>query len=234
MNAHFTVGNQAGKGTGSISRTATPAVLRPGSRAGFGPLMMSSVLALGGLLVGSAEPVMARDARYTPLTTVASVDPVQYMGLWYDIAHNPAQFQDGCYGTTAEYSLKSDGTVKVVNTCYLGALDGEINTITGSAKIVDTTTNAKLSVSFAPTAGVTRDAGDSRLVNEGARYLQGNYWIIGLDEDYSYAVVGEPSRKYLWFLARTPTISDSTLQELLTIAVTKGYDPSKLEYTVQQ
>lgn len=230
MNSHIAAGKEAAKGTGWSK-------IR-GMSAALGPLMMSSALAVGALMISSPELVMARDARYTPLTTVSSVDPVQYMGLWYDIAHNPAQFQDGCYGTTAEYSLKSDGTVQVVNTCYLGALDGEVNAITGSAKIVDTTTNAKLSVSFAPTAGVTREAGTASLRNdlrnEGARYLQGNYWIIGLDEDYSYAVVGEPSRKYLWFLARTSTISDSTLQELLAIAVTKGYDPSKLEYTVQQ
>lgn len=226
MNTQTGAGKEFGMGARGRKSSAKSALLTR--------LLGVSTLFVLGLGVNSPDQAVARDARFTPLTTVASVDPVQYMGLWYDIAHNPAQFQEGCYGTTAEYTLKSDGTVKVVNNCYLDALDGELNSITGSAKIVDTTTNAKLSVSFAPTAGLIRGATSASLRNEGARYLEGNYWIIGLNADYSYAVVGEPSRKYLWFLSRTPTISDSTLQELLAIAVTKGYDPSKLEYTVQQ
>jgi apolipoprotein D and lipocalin family protein len=149
-----------------------------------------------------------------PLDVVESVDLTQYAGKWYEIASYPTVFEAGCTGTTAEYTLNDDGTVKVVNTCNIGALDGPVNRIEGSARVADSTTNAKLKVTFFPP-------------------FEANYWIIALGSNYGYAVVGDPSRKFLWVLSRTPTLDDATYQEILSQLPGLGFDPEKLVLTLQ-
>ena len=121
------------------------------------------------------------------VTTVDQVDLDRYLGTWYEIASFPAWFQRGCTGVTAEYSMRDDGMIEVVNSCRKGSLDGKFKQSTGRARVVDTETNAKLKVSFFGP-------------------FWGNYWIIGLDPDYQWAVVGVPNHKYLWILSRTPTM----------------------------
>jgi len=146
-----------------------------------------------------------------PLQTVSSVDLERYIGKWYEIAAIPQRFQEGCAATTAEYSFRNDGDVEVINSCRLE--DGSIKTARGHAWTVDDT-NAKLKVRFFwPFAG--------------------DYWIIELAEDYSYAVVGHPDRSYLWILARTSEISSTLLDSLMeTIETKHGYDISKIVRTV--
>ena len=148
------------------------------------------------------------------LTTVESVDLQRYLGKWYEIASYPAWFQKGCTASTAEYSLLPDGKLQVINRCRKGSLDGPLKESKGKAEVVDTATNAKLKVWF-------------------FWPFKGNYWIIELDDDYQYAVVGEPSRKYLWILSRTPIMDQAVYQEILERLPQKGDDVAKLRKTAQ-
>jgi apolipoprotein D and lipocalin family protein len=153
-------------------------------------------------------------AFFPPLDVVENVDVQRYTGKWFEIARYPNNFEQGCVGSTAEYTLQDDGSIRVVNTCRQGSLDGPIERIEGTAVIDDPTTNAKLLVSFFPP-------------------FQSPYWIIELDEDYEYAVVGEPSRSFLWILSRSPSLDDETYQGILDRLPAKGYDPVRLERTLQ-
>ena len=154
------------------------------------------------------------DKNNSPLTVVDSVDLQRYLGKWYEIASYPAWFQKGCTGSTAEYSLLPDNKIQVVNRCHKNSLEGPLKESIGKAEVVDTTTNAKLKVWF-------------------FWPFKGNYWIIDLSPDYQWAVVGEPSRKYLWILSRTPTVDEAVYQEILERLPQKGYDPAKLRRTDQ-
>jgi apolipoprotein D and lipocalin family protein len=152
--------------------------------------------------------------RLPPLQTVAHVDLSRYLGTWYEIANFPQSFQRGCTGTTATYTLRADGDIDVLNRCRKGSLNGEEKSVLGRARVVDRATNAKLEVSF-------------------FRPFWGDYWIIDLSDDYSYAVVGHPSRDYLWILARTPTMPEATYQSLVTRLQVQGYETSRLMRTLQ-
>jgi len=149
-----------------------------------------------------------------PLLTVARVDLPRYMGTWYEIASYPHRFQKGCVASRADYELQADGQVKVVNQCRQERLDGPTKSVTGTARVVDATTNARLEVSF-------------------FRPFWGDYWIIDLDPGYRWAVVGHPSRSYLWILSRTPTLDEAVYQQLLAGLPAKGYDPVRLQRTLQ-
>ncbi len=150
----------------------------------------------------------------SPLTIVDSVDLQRYLGKWYEIASYPAWFQKDCTGSTADYSLLPDGKIEVINRCRKDSLDGPLKESKGKAEVVDTATNAKLKVWF-------------------FWPFKGNYWIIDLDPDYQWAVVGEPSRKYLWILSRTPTMDEAVYQGIIERLSQKGYDPAGLRKTTQ-
>jgi len=153
-------------------------------------------------------------AATTRLEVVPRVDVQRYLGTWYEIATIPQRFQKGCVGVTARYSLRADGDIDVVNACRKDTLDGRERSVRGKAWIVDRTTNAKLKVRFFwPFAGA--------------------YWIIELDKDYRWAVVGHPDRTYYWILSRTPQIDPGVYEELLRRAAAKGYDTSKIKRTLQ-
>ena len=150
------------------------------------------------------------------LQTVPSVDLERYLGKWYEIASFPQRFQKGCTGTTAEYSKRDDGDIRVINTCFKPNLEGAKKQIEGKAWVADKKTNSKLKVQF-------------------FWPFSGHYWIIELDEaGYSYAVVGAPNRKYLWILSRTPQIEESLYQNLVQKAQAKGFDIGKLNKTPQK
>ncbi|UCD28297.1 MAG: lipocalin family protein [Planctomycetota bacterium] len=149
-----------------------------------------------------------------PLDVVEYVDLTRYIGKWYEIASYPAPFQAGCVATFAEYSLREDGKIRVVNCCLDRSLDGPERRVEGVARVVDEQTNAKLKVSF-------------------FWPFEGDYWIIDLDEDYQWVVVGEPSRRYLWILSRTPDLDDAIYQDILSRLPDKNYDPAGLVKTQQ-
>lgn len=157
-------------------------------------------------------------AQQQPLKTVDYVDIKQYIGLWYEIAKIPNRFQSHCVkGTTAQYSLKNDGEIEVINSCI--DEDGEFDKTEGIARIVDKQTNAKLEVSFFSIICW--------------RPIWGDYWIIGLDENYQWAIVGTPSRKYGWILSRTPKLEQSTLDKIFSILKERGYNPKEFEFSKQ-
>lgn len=154
-----------------------------------------------------------------PLEAVASVDVPRYMGLWYEIARYPTSFQKDCEGTTAEYSLREDGRVDVVNTCRFGTGDGEPRSAEAVARVMDGSSGARIFVNFAP---VPLPAG------------RGNYWIIHLDEAYQHALIGEPSGRFLWMLSRTSTVTPEVRAELDAAALAAGYDLGMLKETEQR
>lgn len=157
-------------------------------------------------------------AQQNPPSTVNSVDIKKYTGLWYEIAKIPNRFQKQCIsGTTAQYTLREDGRIDVVNSCI--EADGSIDRAEGLARIVDKKTNAKLEVSFFSILGW--------------RPVWGDYWIIGLDENYQWVVVGTPNRKYGWILSRTPQLDNKKMEELFQILKDQGYDPSDFEISKQ-
>ncbi len=119
-----------------------------------------------------------------------------------------------CTAVAAEYARRDDGLIEVVNSCRKKTLDGKLKRSTGKAKIVDADSNAKLKVSFFGP-------------------FWGPYWIIDLDPDYGWAVVGVPSRKYLWILSRTPQMDEEIYSGILERLVDQGYDPSRLNKTLQ-
>ncbi len=153
-------------------------------------------------------------ARKPSLVTVPHVDLARYSGTWYEIASYPQRFEKGCTGTTATYTLRADGTVEVVNRCARDSLNGRTTVARGRAKVVDKTSNAKLKVSF-------------------FWPFWGDYWIIDLGRDYEYAVVGHPSRKYLWILSRTPTMAPEVYEGILERLRGQGYDTGRLRTTLQ-
>ena len=156
-----------------------------------------------------------------PLKAVDSVDLARYCGVWYEIARLPNSFQKSCVGdVSATYALLEDGDIRIVNKCR--TKDGGTKIAEGKAKLADEDGPAsKLKVRFAP-------AFLSFLP-----FVWGDYWIIELAPDYSYAVVGEPDREYLWILSRKPQMDDSLYTGLLERIGEQGYDVSKIVRTVQ-
>jgi apolipoprotein D and lipocalin family protein len=167
------------------------------------------------IFVFAAGAAVKAAAETRPLEVVPRVDIGRYLGTWYEIATIPQRFQKGCVGVSAHYSLREDGAIDVFNVCRKGTLDGKEKSIRGKAWIVDRTTNAKLKVRF-------------------FWPFTGAYWVIELDEDYQWAVVGHPDRTYYWILSRTPQMDAGLYDELIRRAAAKGYDVSKIKKTLQR
>ncbi len=142
-----------------------------------------------------------------PLEVVPRVELSRYTGTWYEIARYPNRFQKGCTHSSAVYKLGPDGTIRVINSCLK---KGVMETAKGNARVVDPFTNAKLKVSF-------------------FWPFSGDYWIIDLGEDYDYAVVSTPSRKYLWILARSPEMDNVLYMQIIERLRQKGFDSRLLE-----
>lgn len=153
-------------------------------------------------LSACAQQAVYRTSQ-TPLQAHNTVDLNRYLGKWYEIYRVPNRFEDAdCRTVTAEYSLRSDGHVKVLNTCLKADKQNEA---TGIAKVIEGTNNAKLKVSF-------------------FRPFYGDYWILDLATDYSWVLIGEPSGKYFWILARDKTLNPILESELLAKAEKLGYN----------
>ncbi|MGZ8809243.1 MAG: lipocalin family protein [Mycobacterium sp.] len=154
-----------------------------------------------------------------PLATVGTVDLTRYAGQWFEIAKYPNRFQRQCIAdTTATYRLLDDGNVGVLNSCRTAQGMDEAD---GIARPLKGRTD-RLEVSFLPAA---------------LRWLPvgwGNYWIIELAPDYRYAVVGEPSRDYLWVLARTRTLSAEDRRAIEARLPAHGYDHKRLVDSPQE
>jgi len=166
------------------------------------------IIYLGLALVGAFSVIRAVFGE-VPLKSVPKVDLSRYTGRWYEIAKYPNRFERKCdRNIYATYTLRSDGTISVVNTCT--TREGKLTQSNGWAHVVDQRTNSKLKVTF-------------------FWPFFGDYWIIDLSPNYEYAVIGEPSRKYLWILSRTAKMDDKLYAEIAGRLAAKGYDASKLE-----
>lgn len=179
----------------------------------------SKLLALGGIGLaaiglGACSTLISRHPvgnRAVPQPQ-KRVDLQKYLGRWYEIARYEQGFQKGCEGVTADYSLRADRSIDVLNRCRKP--DGKSSEARGRAKVVDGDTNAKLKVSFF-----------------GPFY--GDYWVLDHADDYSWSIVGEPSGRYLWILDREATPADAEVGKLIDRARELGYDTSMLLRTKQ-
>jgi apolipoprotein D and lipocalin family protein len=183
-------------------------------------LIASSVL----ISVGAIQSVFAESVNaekvIKPVTSVKNIELPRYLGRWYEIARLPMFFERHCAGhVTATYSLNPDSTIKVDNQCL--KKNGNMMQSIGQAMPVDES-HAKLSVTFLPTW--LRWTG----------LAKAPYWILKIDDDYTTVLVGEPSRKYLWILSRTPQISPATYQAYVAEAQRQGFDTSQLIVTKQK
>jgi apolipoprotein D and lipocalin family protein len=140
-----------------------------------------------------------------PLKVVETVDFEKYSGKWYEIARLPNSFEEGLECCTAFYSLLPNGKLEVINTGHLIDDHLKVKKAKGKAYVPNDKEPGKIKVSFF-----------------GPFY--GNYWIIALDKDYQYALVGEPSRKYLWVLARQPNLPENDYQNLINHAKSSGFN----------
>lgn len=175
------------------------------------------------LVTGTVASTAQAAAKPAALQAVPSVDLSRYQGLWYQIAYYPTVFQKQCVSnTTAEYTPGAKGQITVTNTCKTA--DGSLSTAVGAARIKkpglfsrEAATNAKLEVRFAPEALAWLPL------------VWAPYWVIQLPDDYRYAVVGEPNRKFLWILSRAPKLSEADRATINATLQQQGYDVSKLQ-----
>ena len=140
---------------------------------------------------------------------VKELDIDRYLGTWYEIARYDHSFERGLVGVTANYSMRKDGKIRVENSGYKETLDGKKSVSVGKAKIPNKDLPSKLKVSF-------------------FLFFYGDYYVLELDKDYNWAVIGSSSDKYLWILSRTPQMDQQLYQDLLKGLTERGYDVSKL------
>jgi apolipoprotein D and lipocalin family protein len=153
-----------------------------------------------------------------PVRTVPAVELSRYLGDWYEVARFPNRFEDGagldCAEVTASYAPREAGGISVINRCRNAAAGGAARDAQGRAYVVEGSNGAKLRVSF-------------------FWPFYGDYWVIGLDPEYRWAVVGEPRREYLWLLSRAPNMTEADYAAAVATAQAQGFDVSKLRRTVQ-
>lgn len=142
-------------------------------------------------------------------TVVKELDIEKYLGTWYEIARYDHSFERGLVGVTATYSMREDGKIKVENSGYKGTLSGKKSVAIGKAKIPNPEISSKLKVSF-------------------FLWFYADYFVLELDKDYKWAIIGSKSNKYLWILSRTPQLEDVLYNDLLEKIKKRGYDTSKL------
>ncbi len=173
-------------------------------------IIFTAIAALGAFIAGCATTGGLANPE-----TVKKVDLSKYLGAWYDVAHLPFSYQADCYNTTATYGLLPNGDISVENKCRLKSFDGEEKKAVGRAWVVDKTSNAKLKVQF-------------------FWPFRGDYWILELDDEYKWALVGSPNHYYLWILSREPSLEPAVYDEIVKKAKLKGYDVSRLIKTPQR
>jgi apolipoprotein D and lipocalin family protein len=178
--------------------------------------VLKRIILAGCAVFALAALVKADRKGREPLRVVPSVDLERYTGTWYEIARLPNRFQKKCAGdVAATYTLRGDGGLDVLNQCRKA--DGRLTSVKGRARLADRRgPNTKLEVRFAP-------AFLSFLP-----FVWGDYQIIDLAPDYSYALVGEPGRKYLWVLARAPRMDEAAYGRATARAAAEGFDVSRL------
>ncbi len=169
--------------------------------------ILGAALALAGCSVTPAAK--------EPLALVPSLDPQRYLGRWYEVARYQHGFEKNLVGATAEYTLREDGKISVLNSGFKKTLDGKYTDVKAVAWIPDPAVPGALKVKF-------------------FGLFTSDYLVFGLDDkDYRWALVGGNDRKFLWFLSRTPEVDPALFEQMKQIAASQGYDMSKL-YIVPQ
>jgi len=148
-----------------------------------------------------------------PLPVEGDVDLARFQGTWYEIAKLPRPLQARCTATTATYELASKSELLVKHECREGGLDGSLHTVFARAVVGDPDVPAKLSLDFG--------------------FAFGDYWILELGDAYEYAVIGHPTRDYLWILSRTPGLDEDVISGILERARQQHFPVDLLDYTVQ-
>lgn len=167
-------------------------------------------LILIGLLVSAFSTGCSKQNETIDYSTVEELDLEKYLGTWYEIARFDHRFERGLVGVTANYSLRPDGKIKVVNSGYKNTLDGEYSEAIGKAKIPDPLNEpGKLKVSF-------------------FWIFYGDYYVLELDDNYQWAVIGSSLDKYLWILSRSPQLHPDIYADLLQRIANRGYNTSEL------
>lgn len=179
--------------------------------------MFKKLLIAALFLTFAAAPGLAQEKTLPELQVVPTLDLARYAGKWYEIARLPNRFEKDCAGdVTATYALLPKSKIKVVNQCRKA--DGEVKTAKGEARLADKKSgpNSKLEVRFAPGA------------LSFLPFVWADYWVVDLAPDYSYAVIGEPKREYLWILAREPRVSEAIYQRAVGKAKEQSFDVARL------
>lgn len=172
------------------------------------------LLLIAGTVLAGAAILSTRNRKHAPLKTVPHVDLDRYQGRWYEIARLPQRYEKGCHCVYAEYSQNPAGYVEVKNACRKGGPNGKLSVTEGKAYPVEGSGNSKLRVEF-------------------FWPFRGDYWILELDPDYAYALVGAPDRESLWILSRTPTLDQDVLERLVQLADRKGFPVEQMLLTDQ-
>lgn len=174
---------------------------------------------MGNLISKILPLILIGAVSQAAVQTVPFVDLSKYVGTWYEVAAIPQSFQKQCVSNvTADYTLLDNGLIKVMNSCE--KKDGTRSVSEGRAKVVDLVSSAKLKVTFVKFIDWIFAFG-------------GDYWVIDLEGNYNYAVVGSPSVKYGWILARQPSLAPADLEIIERNLRQQGYDTCKFIMTVQ-
>ncbi len=185
--------------------TSAAPITRPTRPTAVAAVLLAAAAGLSGCSTAPKAPM-------APLPTVASVDLARYAGRWYEVASLPNRFQAQCVADTqAQYRADGDD-IEVTNRCRRA--DGGVETVTGVAKVVAGSANAKLRVSF-------------------FRPFYGDYWVLALAPDYRWALVGEPGRQFGWVLSRTPQMAPADLETALARAEALGFARAAFKPTQQ-
>lgn len=177
--------------------------------------IMSIILSCTALLLAAGCKAENPEFNVTIENTVQELDLDRYLGKWYEIARFDHSFERGLVGATANYSLREDGKIKVLNTGYKDSFEGKFNEAEAKAYIPDENYPGALKVSF-------------------FLFFYSDYWVLDLDENYTFALVGSKSSKYLWILSRTPEMAPADLQRVLNKAVSLGYNTGNLIWVEQR
>lgn len=164
---------------------------------------MKRILAVATLLLSACAHRPAIDSQPMP-----QVDLARYMGRWHEIVRYPHRFERGCREVTADYALRPDGRLDVLNSCRKGEPPA---------------------LKTARATGWSVHPSASRLKVRFFWPFSGDYWIVGLDPDYRWVMVGSPRKDYFWILARQPTLPPALEQELFERARALGYAPARFE-----
>jgi apolipoprotein D and lipocalin family protein len=183
-------------------------------------LKSHTLLILGAAIAGTTV-ALAANARAKSIGNervpepVKPVDLTRYLGRWHEIARYDASFERGCEAATAEYALRPDGLISVVNSCREGSPTGRFRSASAKATVVPGSHGAKLKVSFF------------------GSFFRGDYWVLDHGDDYEWSIVGEPRGRYLWLLHRHAKPATETINMLDERASQLGYDTTRLHMTQQ-